>query len=214
LAIAQHTSRVSNSAQAPFHLRSVSCLFALTSLFWIAVPSTARADIYAWTDSLGSTNYSNVPPPKSAVAKNVKIVVTEIPRPATPPVAATTAAKTPAATPAPAEQELLARVKNLELLLLAQQQAPPPPPPSAPPAPPAPYFEAPPPSPVVYYDNPGDSGYYPAAYPDYYYYTPLPVYANALYAPRRYFARPAYPALGGRPFAGGFHGGGGRMGRR
>jgi hypothetical protein len=188
-------------------------LLALTGLLWIAAPSTACADVYTWIDALGSTNYSNVPPAKSAIAKNVKVVVTETPRPAP---AATPAAKPARPTP-PAEQELLARVKNLELLLLAQQQAPPAPPPAprlAPPASSAPYFEAPPPSPVVYYDNPGDSGAYSGAYPDYYYYTPVPLYATALYAPRAYFVRPGRMVPGGRTFAGGFHGGGGRTGRR
>jgi len=124
------------------------CVFA-SSLAATAASTAARADIYRWTDKDGNVNYSDVAPPKEQRIKDV-VVVTK---------------STPA--PTPSQQDLLARIQNLEQQLQAQQYSAPPqgiPQPVAayyaPPMPaPQPYIQAPPAQPVTYYDAGYNTGY-------------------------------------------------------
>lgn len=135
----------------------------LVSILAMAFASATWADIYRWTDKDGNVNYSDVAPPKEQRIKDVVVV---------------TRAKNAPAQPASAtEQELLARIQNLEQQLQAQRTpaspayvAPPPsysayspPPASSPPA----YYPSPPVQPVTWpdggYDNDAfDNAFYPS----------------------------------------------------
>ena len=189
-------------------LRSVSWLCALLpGLIPLAAAQSALGDIYKWTDAQGNTNFSNLPPAKSEKARNVMVVAKE-----------SGPSAIPARTAAPTEQELMARIENLEHQLQARQSAalaPPGAPPAAshappPPAPYAGYYPVAPPAQLqYYYDNSNDSGYYPAYAPNYYY-PVLPWYAYGAYPRRAFFARPGFNT----GFRGSFHGGGGHGGRR
>ena len=179
--------------RAPFCL---SVMFP--ALLSLAVPATAWADIYKWTDENGTTHFSNTRPDRSAKTKEVEVVIREA-KPASSPDRPATRT----------EQVLLARVESLERQLDARQyaaQAPQAPPPATysgyyPPAPP----------PSSYYTGGydwTDSGYYPA-----YYY---PFASSYVVYPRRAFVRrPVFVAPHAGSFRGhGGHAGGGRGGRR
>jgi hypothetical protein len=116
------------------------------------------ADIYRWTDKDGNVNFSDVAPTKEQHARDVVVV---------------TRSKPASQQAGPSQQELLARVQNLEQQLQAQQyaaatQAPPPVAYYPAPTPlPQPVYQ-PPVQPMAYYDNSAyddGSAYTPYAYP-------------------------------------------------
>jgi len=203
LLIATRTSERSTAAAGFSRVRSVRWSRALvTGLISLAASQSALGDIYKWTDAQGNTNFSNLPPSKSERAANVAVVAKE-----SGPV------RIGERTANPTEQELLARIRNLEGQLQSRQ-TPAPTPQTAPQAapPPVPYAGnypvTPAPAPQNYYDNGYDSGYYPAYYPTYYY-PVLPLYAYAAFPRRGFVARPGFNP----GFRGSFRGGGGHRGR-
>ena len=105
----------------------------------------AWADIYRWTNKKGELVYSNVLPSGAETVKGL-VLVTK----------ATTTPVQPAA--GPTQQELLARVKNLELQLQAQAAVPAPIVMPAHVSPPA-YYQPPAPPVVPYYDTGWAGGY-------------------------------------------------------
>jgi hypothetical protein len=169
----------------------------LPPLLSLAVPATAWADIYKWTDENGGTVFSNVRPAKSARAKDVEVVVQQEAKPVSIPDRAATRT----------EQALLARIDSLERRLETRQyatlDAPPPVSYSG-------YYQPTPPPPSYY-----DSGYYwnyPGYSPAYFY----PFASSYVVYPRRAFVgRPIHVAPHGGSFHGrGGHAGGGHRGRR
>jgi hypothetical protein len=205
-----HASNIANTAAVCGHVRGVFRLFVvLCPLLSLVTPAAAWGDIYKWTDERGSTNFSNLPPPNAAKAKNVEIVAKE-----------TSPAPIPEHVATATEQALLARIKDVERQLQAAKIAAQTPPPR-PPAPAGGYYpamQAPPPGysvpppvysapPADYYDNTYDSGYYPSYTPTYYY-PVVPAYPFAVYPRRAYFARPGFAGSRGGSFGGSFRGGG------
>jgi hypothetical protein len=187
--------RTAGRSKPAARFRARVCWFALMpALISLAVPATARADIYKWTDAQGRTNFSNIPPAETGKAKNVEIVLKETrPTPIAPHVAT------------PTEQALLARIESLERELRSRQYAA-----QAPAAPPSmPYGSyyppAPPPPPAASYYGGGYPSY-PSYYPSYYY----PVATSyVVYPARAYYPSPAYVVP-----RGGFSHGGGHRARR
>ena len=134
-------------------------LFALAAL---ALPASASATIYKWTDENGRTVYSNRLPANGKLAQQAKAVVEDE---SPPPEAAEQAALA-------RQRALEQRVAELERQLAAQPQY----------TPPVQYYAPPPPPPSMYY---GDS-YYPY-YPGYYpYYTVIS--ARRFVRPSPFFA--------------------------
>jgi hypothetical protein len=120
--------------------------------------SAAWADIYRWTDKDGNVNYSDVAPPREQQVADVVVVT-----------------KTSKVQPAtPTQQELLARIQNLEQQLQSQQASMPAPMVAAPPVyaayhappvqPPVALYQAPPVPPVTYFDAGYDSSAYAPAF--------------------------------------------------
>lgn len=181
---------------------AAALVLAFSLVLSLALPATARADIYKWNDEQGRTYLSNVPPAPSDKAKNVQLLVKE---------------NGPAAAPAqarattPTEQALLGRIESLE----RQLQAQPYPVPMAPPAMPYGGYSAPPVPPAAYGNYAGYSAgaydypsYYPPYYPNYYY--PAAYYGSSIYPVRGFVSRPVFAGSRG----GSFHHVGGHRGRR
>jgi len=176
----------------------------------LLIPCAVWGDIYKWTDEKGKINISNLPPPTTAKAKNIEVVLKE-----------TKSASIPGQGASSTEQALLARIETLERQLQARQYATPAPP-VPPPAPYASYYPPtpPPPPPASSYYGSGYASY-PGYYPSYAY----PVASSyVVYPSRAYVSRPVFVAPRSGYFRGGggyshggggySHGGGGHRGRR
>lgn len=165
------------------------------ALLWIFLailgPANAWGDIYKWTDDRGNTVISNVQPVNPNRVSEVELLVK-----ATNPDAQSPAAPSQAGA-SRTEQELKARVENLERQLQAQQYAPQPQeiPQSAYSGD---YYQAPiPPPPETGYYGGYDSGYYPGNY-----YPLPPSYFFAVVPARTFVRRPVFiqrPVFVSRP---------------
>lgn len=166
----------SKNADARRRYGNRRALVLLPALAALLAPAGAWGDIYKWTDEQGGTVISDLPPTDPGKASDLKLLATTPKR----------AAQSPVTTPAPApdtrEQELEARVEELERELQEQQAAQ-----YAPPVAQASdgggYYAAPPaPEPSGYVSY--RSEYYPAYYPSYYAPAAPPVYSYIVLRPK------------------------------
>lgn len=173
----------------PAHRRSGFPLLALLPLIAAAlVPASARADLYQWTDEEGRTVISDMLPVDPGKVSGMKLLAR-----ASKAVAAQPATISPPAADAK-QQELEARVAELERQLQEQQSAPPPP---AQASDGGGYYPAPPAPEPSNYVTEYKTVYYPVPY-----YVSPPVY-SVIVAPARpalYRPHPAHrPASAPRP---------------